>query len=668
MLRHYVILAIRNFQRHKSSFFINLIGLSTGLACALLIFLWAYDEMHMDKFHEKDAQLFRVLEHQKYAEEIMTTHSTPGPLAAALKADIPEIDLAATIFWSRTHTLFVGEKNFKIRGRFVGADFLQMMSFPLIEGNPVEAMKDPNAAVISEEVAIKLFGSAEAAMGKMIDVDHESERMVSAVMKKIPANSTLKFDLLLSFEKFQKEQDWLDSWESNSPATYVCLIPGADHEEVSKKIAGYIKRHYEQTNVTLFLKPFSEAYLYGRYENGVLTGGRIEYVRLFGMIAIFILVIACINFMNLSTARASRRAKEVGVKKAIGAGRGSLIAQYLSESTIVASVSLLLALGLVQLFLPQFNLITEKQVSLAWSPQLALVLLGITLLTGLLAGSYPAFYLSSFAPVAVLKSSIKSSFGELWARRGLVVFQFTLSIILIVAVIVVYQQIQFVQSKNLGYQKDNLIKMGSDGQIYEKMDAFLAEVKKIPGIVNASSMGHSMVGRQNNTSGLQWEGKDPEERILFENMGSNYDLMETIGVELVDGRFFSKDFGADSSKIIFNEAAIEVMGLADPIGKTIRLWEEYDLEIIGVVKDFHFQSLHEPVNPAFFWLRPENTWTVMARLEAGREQEALNGLQKMYEAFNPGFEFAYEFVDEDYAEQYAAEQRVATLSSYFAGF
>ncbi|MEM9824744.1 MAG: FtsX-like permease family protein, partial [Bacteroidota bacterium] len=506
-----------------------------------------------------------------------------------------------------------------------------------------------------------------AALGQVIDLDHESEQMVSGVIENIPEHSSMQFDVLLSFDEFQKSRSWLQDWQSNAPSTIATLLPETNADEVSDKIEGFIKEHHEDSNIRLFLKPFSESYLYSGYENGVQSGGRIEYVRLFSMIAIFILIIACINFMNLSTARASRRAKEVGVKKAIGAGRGSLITQYLSESTIIAMIALVLALALVNISLPQFNLITGKTIQFGWSTSILGLLLGITLFTGFLAGSYPAFYLSSFDPVSVLKSQVKSSWGELWARRGLVIFQFTLSIVLIVAVTVVYQQIQYVQSKSLGYKKDNLIRFGTEGKIYENMEAFLAEANRVPGITHISSVGHTLMWQTNNTTGLEWEGKNPEDRILFENFSSNYDLLETIGVELVEGRFFSREFGMDTAKVIFNEAGIEVMGLQNPIGETVRLWDEHDLEIIGVVKDFHFESLHEEVSPAFFRLAPGNTWMIMGRLEGGLEQEALTGLQEVYERFNPGFTFEYEFLDEEYAELYEAEQRVATLSTYFAG-
>lgn len=668
MITHTIKLAIRNFRRHKSSFFINLIGLSTGLACALLILLWVRDELLVDKFHAKNDRLFQVMEHQQYAEDIMTTTSTPGLLAETLADEIPEIEHAATVLWSNNYTLTVKDQNVKKKGHYAGTDFFHLFSFDLLHGTPSDVLVDMNAIVISESLAKLLFGSSEQAMGQSMEIEHDEVFAVTGIFKDLPSNSSYQFDFILNYEKYKKDNEWILNWESNGPSTIATLVEGADAEAVSAKIADFVAKRAEESNVTLFLKPFSQKYLYGRYENGKLAGGRIDYVKLFSIIAIFILVIACINFMNLSTARASRRAKEVGVKKAVGAMRSSLIKQYLGESILIAFSALVVAVMLVWLFLPRFNMMTDKEIVLQLSPTIIGAFLGITLLSGVLAGSYPALYLSSFKPVTVLKGELKTSWGELWARRGLVVFQFTLSVVLIVAVLVVYQQIQFVQTQNLGYDKEQLIYFDLNGRLEEQSEAFLAEAKKLPGVENISSIGHNLIGRQNNTSGLEWEGKDPTARILFENVSINYDLLETIGVELKEGRFFSKAYGADSSKVVFNERAIEIMGLKDPIGQKIKLWDEYDLEIIGVVKDFHFQSLHEEMNPLFFRLNPQNTWTIMARLAAGKEKEAIGQLKNFYETFNPGFSFDPQFMDEQYAMQYAAEQRVASLSRYFAGF
>jgi putative ABC transport system permease protein len=667
MIRHSIKLAFRNFIKYRSSFVINLVGLSTGLACALLIFLWVNDEVQMDKFHEKDHRLYRVLEHQQYVEGIMTTQSTPGLLAETLAEEIPEIEHAATVNWLNNYTISFGDENLKAEGHYVTPDFFQLFSYRLLAGDQNSALRDLRSIVISRELAEVFFGSVEDAMGQTMEIDHEKSFIVNGVLEKLPQNSSFQFDILLPFEDYKLDNEWLLSWGNNSPNTMVTLVESADPEFVETKIAGFIKERNEDSNVTLFLKPFSRHYLHGRYENGIQSGGRIEYVRLFSVIAVFILIIACINFMNLSTARGSRRSKEVGIKKAVGIGKESLIFQFLTESVSIALISLFLAVLMVWLFLPKFNLITGKHISMDPGWQLIVFFLATALVTGFLAGSYPAFYLSSFKPVSTLKGDIKTSLGELWARKGLVIFQFMLSSILIVAVFVVYSQIQFLQYQNLGYNQDQLVYFDANGTIGTSRDAFLEQAGKLPGVSMISTIGHDLVGRNNNTSGLDWEGKNPDDEILFEHVRVNFDLLETIEVVLKEGRSFSRQFGSDTSRIIFNETAIGIMGMDDPIGQHIRLWNEYDMEIVGVVKDFHFQSLHENIKPLFFRLAPEQTWLVMARLEAGREQEGLGNLQSFYEEFNPGFPFEYRFLDQEFAIQYAAEKRVATLSRFFAG-
>ena len=670
LFTHYLKLAFRNFKRQKSSFLINLIGLSTGLACAILIALWVQDELRTDKFHENDDRLFQVMEHQVYSDRISTTWSTPGILAQTLKEEVPDFKYVITVNWKNRYTLSKNNESLNFRGHYASPDFFNVFTFPLIEGKPNEVLNDPNALVLSESSAVKLFGSIENAVGQTVKLNHKEDLLVTGIFEDPPSYSTFQFDLILNYEKYYKENEWLSNWGSNSPPTYAILNDDIDPDAVSKKIADFIKERNEKSNVTLFLKKYSDNYLYGRYENGKPAGGRIEYVRLFSVIAIFILIIACINFMNLSTARASYRAREVGVKKAIGAERSSLITQYLSESVLIAFLSLIVAIVLVVLALPTFNNLTDKLLGLNLNPSLIVAFLILTLLTGLMAGSYPAFYLSGFNPVRVLKGTIKTSWGELWARRGLVVFQFALSIIFIVAVIVIYQQISFVQSKSLGYDRDNLLYFYTSGKIADEdqREVFIKELRKLPGVKSASSGSHDMLGQNNNTSGLTWPGKNPDERILFENVSVNYDFLETLDLELKEGRFYSEEYGSDTSKIIFNETGIKAMNLEDPIGKVIRLWDEYDLEIIGVVKDFHFQSMHNKVRPLFFWLRPDRGWVVMTRIEAGRVQDALTHIENLHESFNPGFPFEYEFVDQEYAQLYEAEQRVGVLSSYFAGF
>lgn len=670
MINHYLTIIYRNFLRAKGYFLINLCGLAAGMTCTLLIYLWVQDELGMNRFHAKEKTLFQVLENQVYSDRTMTTSSTPGILAENLKIDFPEVELAATTTWINDYTLSVKDHNVKAKGYHVGADYFQMFSYKLIAGAPELVLKDKFSAVISKSLAIRLFGTDQDVVGKTFEINHDKSFNVTGVMEDSPKNSSWKFDFVLTFEFFKDDNEWVTDWGNNGPSTYIVIREGSDPKALEAKITDYIKKKDKNdSNVSLFLQQFSERYLYGNWTAGVQSGGRITYVKLFSVIAIFILVIACINFMNLSTARATRKSKEVGIKKSVGAGRRSLIFQYMSESLITSVLAALTSLLLVYILLPVFNSVTSKEITLdLLDPMLLVWLIGITIFSGLVAGSYPALYLSGFKPAAVLKGEMRGSVGELWARKGLVVFQFFLSVIAIVSVIVIYKQIDFVQTQNLGYEKDHLIQFPREGTLWKKnnLETFLSEVRRMPGVKSAASIGHGLLGQNNNTSGLQWKGKNPEERILFENVGTNYETLETMGVTFVEGRGFTEGNMADTTKIVFNEAGIKAMGLENPIGEHIRLWDEYDLEIIGVVKDFHFQSMHEPVKPLFFHFRPSNTWNILVRLEPGKEKETLDKLSTFYADFNPGFTLEYKFQDQEYAMLYASEQRVAKLSSYFA--
>lgn len=666
MFRHNLLLIYRNFKRFKSAFFINLVGLSTGLASALLIYLWVMDEVRMDDFHEHSDRLYQVMEHRVKADGIWTAQTTPGPLAEALVADMPEIEYVVPCSWDGSATLSVGDHNVRAGGRSAGKDFFKIFSYPLVQGDPDKVLVDKSSIVISEALAVKLFGTAAGAIGKTVEVSHWKQTVVTGVFT-VPGNSSQQFEYLLSFESFLQGKEWLKSWGNTSLATYVLLKPGVDIDRFNERIADYItvKTNKEIAYRTMFLKRYTEKYLYGQYENGVLVGGRITYVKLFSIIAVFILAIACINFMNLSTAKASRRIKEVGVKKAIGAGRRALVYRYLGESLLLSFLSLLVAILMVDLFLGKFNEITAKNLSLSFDPAIILPCLGITLFTGILAGSYPALYISGFNPAAVLKGKFNSALGELWARKGLVVFQFTLSVIFIVCVMVVYKQVEYVQSKDLGYSRDNIIYFDREGKTDQNLESFLAEVRNIPGVVGAFSSSHDMTGHNSGTNGIEWPGKDPEDRTEFEVVTVGYQMMETLGFHLAEGRMFSPDFASDTSNIILNEAGIEFMGMKDPIGKTVKFWGS-DVKIVGVVKDFHYESLHEKYKPALFRFAPGDTYMIMAKLAEGKEKETLERLKQFYEKYNDGFTFDFRFLDEEYQLQYAAEKRVAMLSRYFS--
>ncbi len=668
MLRHNLLLIYRNFRRFKSTFFINLIGLSTGLACALLIFLWVKDELSVDRFHEKDAQLFQVMENLKSVGKINTTESTPGLLAESLLEEMPEVEYASPASWVDEYRISINDKSIKTTGQYVGKDYFNIFSYDLIYGDKDQVLTDKNAIAISESLATRLFSTKEDLIGKVIAFEKEKQFMITGVFKDVPDNSSTKFDFLLSYEEYKDTSPWVLDWRNNAHATYLILKRDTDIKEFNQKIADFVVRKGGEEHVTLFTKPYSDHYLYGKYENGIQAGGRVEYVKIFSVIALFILIIACINFMNLSTAKASQRIKEVAIKKVVGADRKTLIMQYMGESMLMGFLSLFVAVMIVQLFSPEFNEITGKQLELSFDKNLILSFLGITLFTGFIAGSYPALYLSGFGPVTILKGKLASSGSELLVRKGLVVFQFAVSLILIVSILVIYRQIQFVQTQHLGYDKDNILYFEMEGKVELNPETFLTEVKNISGIVNASSIGHSLVdgGYRSSTSTLQWEGKIPEDILETEYVRVNYEMIETLGIVIKEGRSYSPDFGSEDTKIIFNEAAIETMNMKDPIGKTVNVLGN-DRQIIGVTKNFHFQSLYEEVKPLFFILRPEQTWIVMAKIAAGKGREAIKELGELYQSYNLGYPLEYKFMDEAYQDQYVAEQRISVLSRYFAG-
>lgn len=678
MLKHHLLIAFRNLQRHKGSFFINLVGLSTGLACAFLIYLWVVDEKSFDKFHQKDAQLFQVMELSKENGNTIVHKTTQGPLAAAMAKDLPEVETAIPVlslydegFYAQVRN---GQKAIRSAGIFTDKPFFTTFSFPLSIGNPGQVLNDKNNVVISEDMAKALFGSLEASIGRPVEweiMGDKKQATVSGVFAPLPANSSMKFDFVMTYDKLVSELvPGFQNWNNEGPQTYLVLKPGTDVEAFNKKVTNFIRNYNKETIFSLFVRPFSSAYLYGHYENGKQAGGRIDYVRLFSIVALFILLIACINFMNLSTARASRRLKEVGIKKVVGSSRTTLIFQFLSEAVLIALLSLAVACFLVVAFLPVFNSVTGKQLAIDVTPQLVGLLLGVTLITGLFSGSYPAFYLSGFNPISVLKGRIRNAVGELLARKGLVVFQFVISLVLIVAVLVVHQQVDFVQSKHLGYDRNNVVSIEKEGAIAANVDAFLGELRQTPGIDGASAVQQNIVQGRNTTGastyGIEWPGKTEKDLVDFMVRAVDFDFVETLGIKVKEGRSFSPRFGDEGSKIIFNEAAIKVMGLKNPIGTTVKMWG-VERQIIGVVKDFHLTTLHEKIEPMLLWYNPGATANIVARLENGKERDALKRVEALYKKFNPGYVFTYHFLDDQYRAQYVSEQRVSLLSQYFAG-
>ena len=669
MLPYPLLLLYRNFKRFKSTFFINLIGLSTGLACALLIYLWISDERSFDRYHALDGRLYQVLENRRTAAGIETQTGTVPLLAEALRREMPEIEFVATttpVPFFPPFTLAAGGRQLTAVPKYADPAFFQLFSYPLLVGTPATVLRDKHAIVLSEALATKLFGSPQRSLGKAVKwqlaADSTQTCLVAGVFAGVPRNSSEQFDFVLPFASFRDRMQMSETikWDDDGPfSTYLALKEGADPAQFQAKLAGLLKTKSAQAQArgrTLFVRPFSAGYLHGTYENGVATGGRIAYVRLFALIAGLILVIASINFMNLFTAKASRRVKEVGIRKALGASRAALVGQYLTESVVMALLALVVAVGLVQLVLPQFSALTGKPLALRWEPQLVGAGLALALGTGLLAGSYPAFYLSGFQPAAVLKGKLPTRAGDVWTRQGLVVLQFTLSVLFIVAVVVVNAQLAFVQRQPLGYDKAHVLRFDTGGKAARQQAAFLAEVKKLPGVVQASSiLGGFLGGRY--VAEMRWRGK----RLPVGTMLVNYDLVETMGLHLVAGRSFAPQFRADSAAILVNQALVAGLGMPDPVGQQLD-----GARIVGVVRDFHYESLHEKIKPLILKLDPQIN-TVLVKLQPNAEQATIARLQQLYAAYNPGFTLDYTFLDADYQAQYVAERRVAVLARYFAG-
>ncbi|MEM8891447.1 MAG: FtsX-like permease family protein [Bacteroidota bacterium] len=677
MFKHNLIISYRNFLRSKTTFFIHLIGLSTGLASAFLIYLWVQDEIGMDKFHEHDEQLYQVMREARILGEAQLVEWAPGPLVEAIKTEIPGIKYATSY---KTHPALlggigVGDQHIRAVPLYADQSYLEVFSFPLLHGNKSQVLKDKYAAVISEDLALQIYGETEEAIGKIIswEKNHLDQfarsrpLVVSGVFKSLPENSTETFDVILNIELYIEHNPGVKLWTNDQATAAVVLEKGINIDNLETKISQLSNTHtdFERTFV---LKRYSSKYLYNQYDQGIEAGGRIIYVWLFSIIAILVLLVACINFMNLSTAKASNRLKEIALKKTLGANRKSLILQFISESLFISFFALIVALGLVVFLLPFFNEITGKQISFDLSLTLMGAFLAITTFTGFISSIYPALYLSALKPIQILSGKFRLPGKEIWTRKGLVVFQFSVSIFFIVSVQIIYQQISFVNTQNLGFDKDHILSLKIEGVLRDKTEPFLTEVRKLPEVVQASSSSHVLVGASNWTGGIDWEGREEDEALIINPIVCNHYFVETYDIQIKEGRSFSPEYGTDSSKVILNETAIKSMRLEDPVGQLITFWGN-QVEIIGVVEDFHFESLYKQVGPCIIKLagkRDDFRSYIWIKMRGGQEKEAIESIKHLYTEFNPGFTFEYGFIDETYQALYESENRVFALSKYFA--
>jgi putative ABC transport system permease protein len=675
MFGNFLKITFRKLGRSKGTSVINIAGLAVGMASAMLILLWIESEVSTDRFYKNTERLYRVYNRNKINGNLQAVDQTPMVLAPALKKDYPEVEDAAR-FVNVTFLLTVGEKHLNVRGGFTDSSFLSLFDFPLASGATAQSLNNNSGIALTAQLAKKLFGN-EDALGKIVRIDSNENFTVTAVLKDLPSNTTFNFEYLLPWS-FMTRLGWDDNqWTNNYPFTYVLLKPNASQTAFDAKVKNIIIDHSKggafQSKAEVFTQPMRRAYLYGRSENGNLVAGRMEMVRLFSIIAGFILLIACINFMNLSTARSEKRAKEVGIRKVSGAYRSTLVLQFIGESILLSFIAFIIAWLLVQLCLPAFNTLVGKTLFIDYSNfKFWLSAITFILFTGLLAGSYPAIYLSSFKPVTVLKGAIKSTNALVTPRKALVVLQFTFAIILIISTIIVKHQIEFVQNRDAGYSKNNLVYTFAQGDADTHYKAIRDELLASGAVVSVTRSANPITQRWGSGSAYVWDGSTPEDnRLEFIQLGADADFVKTMGVKLLEGRDIDVyNHPADTLAILLNESAVKAMRLKNPIGRIIRrTGYKEQWQVVGVIKDFILESPFEAnINPMM--IKGPNYFFQVIHFKLNTANTVSSNIIKtetIFKKYNPQYPFEYIFADASYDNKFREVQRTEKLSLLFAG-
>ncbi|MEO6231931.1 MAG: ABC transporter permease [Ferruginibacter sp.] len=670
MFKNYLKIAWRNLIRNKAFASMNILGLAIGMASAILILLWVENELNIDQSYPKSAQLYKMFNRDKFDGAEHAWGSTPKIMAPTLKKDYPEVADAARLT-GITFLLSDGDKHLNVRGAFTDSSFISMFDLRMLKGDARQALASPSGIVLTQKLAKKLFGD-EDAIGKTVRVDSTANFKVTGILKDFDNKTSFDFEYLLPWS-FMKQLDWDDQyWGNNSVSTFALLKPGASLQKFNAKVKDITTSHSEETE-KVFAYPVSRLHLYDKDDNGQLVGGQITTVKLFCVIAIFILLIACINFMNLTTARSEKRAKEVGIRKVAGAYRYNLVGQFIGESMILSVIAFIIALLLVQLSLAGFNLLTAKQLHIEygnvyfWTAALCFIVF-----TGFVAGSYPAFYLSSFVPVKVLKGSFKKVNTAITPRKVLVVLQFTFAIVLIIGTIIIKHQIDFVQNRDAGYNRESLIFAFMQGDVEKHYQSIKDELLKTGTATSVTKSANPITKRYSDAWGFSWPGStEADKKIDFVRLGTDANFVKTIGVKLKDGRDIDiYNYPTDSSAVLVNEAAVQAMRLKDPIGQSIKSGDNESYHIVGVVKDFILESpFDKKINPMLICGPGYQNFQIMhiKLSEAGGTAANLAKAENIFNKYNPDYPFEYAFVDESYATKFQAQQRTGTLASLFAG-
>lgn len=668
MLRNYLKIALRNISRQKAFAFINISGLAIGFTCSFFILLWITDELSFDQFHKNGDRTVQVMRHMISDGKIDTYPSLGQPVAETILAEYPEVEDITYVMLSQQFVVTKDGSSFRDIGGYVSPTFFGIFSFPFIQGNPRTALQDVNSVVITSRAADRIFGegwqSRNDVIGQTIMIDHRKEFTVSGVVANPPQNSSLQFDVLLAANDFTDRFGVATNWYYMIFSVYARLHEGSSLEQLNAKLLDHFNRHDQGKDTELFLQPFEEVHLHSTYRGGVLVGGRIDYLRIFGVVAGFLLLIACINFMNLATARSGRRAREIGVRKVVGAQRRALISQFMIESISMSTFAFVIALASFFLLLPYFNQLAGKTLSVNdLNEWFIFGLFGVSLAVGIISGSYPALYLSSFNPVAALRASLKQRASNSFLRKGLVIFQFAISVLMIVATVGVFLQLRHLRTIDLGLQREGLVFLPREGALREKSEFVVEELLRSPGIAAVTASGQNPLKVGNNTIGVKWDGKAPDSRPVFFVLLVDFDFIKTMGMELAEGRDFTREFNNVDTYII-NEEAATLMG-GNMVGKRIKLYGK-EGEVVGVVKNFSMNSLYAPVAPVVIRFHPQSTSRLFVRPKAGETTEALASLKAICTKLNPGYPFEYTFLDHVFEETYRSEAIMGQLANIFA--
>ena len=667
MFKNYLKIAWRNLLRNKSFSLLNILGLSIGLAVTALILLWVNYEIGFNQFHEKKDRIYQVYNKYMVDGELWTWNSTPKVMASVIKKDYPEVEEVTRYFYDYTFLFSQGDKHMKAKGTVVDPSFLKVFSFPLVEGEIETVLEDVNALVVTERFARKMFGD-QPAIGQVVKMDNADTFKVTGVLKDLPENTEFTFEYLIPWS-YLIQKGWDDKfWGNNSVATYVLLKEGTDYSLFSEKIKS-LREQYDKDapDMVTYLYPYTRSHLYSEFENGVEVGGLIDIIRLFAIIALIVLVIACINFMNLSTARSEKRAKEVGVRKVVGARKKALVGQFLAESVLISFLSAIVALAIVVSVLPSFSNLITTPLSIPWGkPWFWGLTLGIIVFTGVLAGSYPALYLSAFKPASVLKGTFNKINALITPRKVLVVVQFSVAIILITATIVVKEQISNVQQRKLGYNKEQLIYVQMEGDIEKNYGSIKADLYDRNIAVSVSKTNSPITESWSNSWGFEWPGKNPDNKTLVHRMPADDAITKTMGLQLKAGRDLDlKKYPTDSTAVLLNEAAVKLMGFEDPLGQIIKD-NGIDWHIIGVVEDFVFNSPFQKIEPMAIQGAKASFNMIHIKFNPQHTTaENLAATEAIFQKYNPDYPLNYDFVDADYARKFVDEQRIEKLASLF---